>query len=190
LGLGIGVGSALSISGGLFSDANITSGRWSTDPTVGAAAANPWVRATIARVGLLALTKEETVYFNRDVDDDGAKLVEGCTYALSGEAIPTRWWSITIYGADQMLPVNTDGASSIDATRALVAPATTWTGTLSATRPATPGPWLSSKGGGTYSLTIRLYNPQSVEKSALQALKLPSVKKVSCTQTPATGGAN
>ena len=74
LGLGIGVGSALSISGGLFSDANITSGRWSTDPTVGAAAANPWVRATIARVGLLALTKEETVYFNRDVDDDGAKL--------------------------------------------------------------------------------------------------------------------
>jgi len=82
LGLGLGVGSALAVSGGLFSDAKLVSGRWSTDPTVGAAAANPWLRATIARVGLLALTKEETVYFNRDVDDDGAKLVEGCTYAL------------------------------------------------------------------------------------------------------------
>ena len=71
LGLGLGVGSALAVSGGLFSDAKLVSGRWSTDPTVGAAAANPWLRATIARVGLLALTKEETVYFNRDVDDDG-----------------------------------------------------------------------------------------------------------------------
>lgn len=178
-GMAVGIGSAFSISGGWLSEASIVSGKWSTDPTVGAAAANPWVRATIARVGLLALTKEETIYFNRELDEDGAPLVETCTYALSGQALPTRWWSITIYGADQMLPVNTDKASSIDATRALPAGATSWTGSLSANRPAT-GQWLSSKGGGRFSLTIRLYNPQSVDRAFLEGLNLPQVKKLSC----------
>lgn len=183
----IGVASAFGISGGALSKGNVKVGRWSSDPSVGAKAADPWLRARIARVGLLALTKEETIYFDRQTDDSGNPLREACVYALSGGAIPARWWSITIYGADQMMPRNTDGASSIDATRAQKDAKTDWTGTLSATKPNEGGLWLSSKGGGTFSVTLRLYNPATTQPAELAKLTFPNVALVSCGDDQAKG---
>jgi hypothetical protein len=180
LGLILGIVSALAVSGGALSKGHVKVGRWSSDPSVGAKAADPWLRARIARVGLLALTKEETIYFDRQTDDDGNPLREACTYRLSGVAIPARWWSMTIYGADQMLPRNTDRASSIDATRALSDGNAAWEGTLSAVKPAGDKLWLSSKAGGTFSITLRLYNPETTQPEELAKLAFPSVSRVSC----------
>jgi hypothetical protein len=180
IGLCLGGVSALAVSGGALSKGNVKVGRWSSDPSVGAKAADPWLRARIARVGLLALTKEETIYFDRQTDDDGNLLQEACTYRLSGAAIPARWWSMTIYGADQMMPRNRDGASSIDATRAMGDGKTLWLGTLSAVKPTGGGLWLSSNAGGTFSITLRLYNPETTQPRELAKLTFPSVSLVSC----------
>jgi hypothetical protein len=187
LGLTIGTGSALALSGGALSAGNIMVGRWSSDPNVGSVAAGPWLRARIARVGLLGLTKSETIYFDRTTDEAGNRLRETCTYRLSGTTIPTRWWSMTIYGADQFLPRNTDAAGSVDATRALPEGQTTSEGVLSAVRPTGAGPWLSSKGAGTFSITLRLYNPSTTDPAQLSLLSFPKIELQSCADSASKG---
>jgi hypothetical protein len=186
VGLIVGAGSALAVSGGALSAGNIMVGRWSTDPSVGSQAANPWLRARIARVGLLALAKSETLYFDRRVDEDGNLLREACTYKLTGVPIAARWWSMTIYGDDQFLPRNIDSANSIDATRALPNASSAWTGTLSAQRPQTGGLWLSSKAGDTFSITLRLYNPSTIDPTALAGMDFPKIALISCGDTKPT----
>jgi hypothetical protein len=187
IGVVVGVGSAIALSGGALSAGDIMVGRWSSDPNVGAKAANPWLRARIARVGLLGLTKSETMYFDRTKDEAGNPLREACTYRLSGTTIPTRWWSMTIYGADQFLPRNRDGASSVDATRALTGGQTTWQGILSAERPADAVSWLSSKAAGTFSVTLRLYNPSTTDPVELSQLSFPKIELQSCTNAHIKG---
>jgi hypothetical protein len=186
IGIILGAGSAFAVSGGALSAGNIMVGRWSTDPSVGSQAANPWLRARIARVGLLALAKSETLYFDRRVDEDGNALREACTYKLTGVPIAARWWSMTIYGDDQFLPRNVDGANSIDATRALPNASAGWTGTLSAQRPRTGGLWLSSKAGDNFSITLRLYNPSTIEPTALAGMDFPKIELISCGDTKPT----
>lgn len=177
LGLTLGLGSAVAVTGGLMGGGALTAGRWSTDLTVGAPAATPWVRARIARVGLLALNRDETLYFDRATDEDGRALDARCSYRVEGGPLPARWWSVTIYGADQMLPRNDDGAASIDATR--LAAAGAWTATVAAARPST-GAWISARGAGAFTLTLRLYNPARMAAAQLGRLALPAVRRVRC----------
>ena len=189
-GLVLGTGSALAISngalsGGVLGGGVVQAGPWSTDVSIGSTTANPWLRARVARVGLLALSQQETLYFDRTRDDSGAPLRAACRYRLSGGTLPTRWWSITIYGADQFLPRNLDGAGSLDATRALADGAQAWTSEISPVRPAS-GHWISSAAAGTFSLTLRLYNPDFVDANRLSQLALPKVERLDC-KAPATG---
>lgn len=179
VGLAAGVASAASVTGGTMGDGSLVVGRWSTDLAIGGPAASPWVRARVARVGLLALSREETVYFDRTTDEEGEPLRDACRYRLAGGALPARWWSVTIYGADQMLPRNPDDAASVDATRLATDAAGTWTATVSTARPAA-GAWISSRGAGTFSLTLRLYNALRVDAAALRALALPTVRRTGC----------
>jgi hypothetical protein len=179
-GLILGIASALWLSNAGFGGSQIINGKWSTDPLIGAKAANPWLRARIARVGLLALSKEETLYFDRTTDESGAPLRESCQYRIEGQPIATRWWSMTIYGKDQFLPRNTDKASSIDATRALGDAGEAWTGIIAASRPADTQNWVSSKAAGDFSLTLRLYNPSSVEPTMLTKMAFPTINRVAC----------
>jgi hypothetical protein len=178
---------ALWLSNGGLGGSKMIVGRWSSDPLVGSKAANPWLRARIARVGILALSKEETLYFDRTADEAGNPFRENCRYRLSGKPIATRWWSLTIYGKDQFLPRNLDSATSIDATRALPAGASIWTGMISSFRPADSANWMSSRAAGNFSITLRLYNPSTVEADALARMDFPTVTLVDCSGT-AQGG--
>lgn len=122
LGLAAGAISALWAAGMIGSGARFGSqinvNSWSSDWTIGSQAANPWTRARVARHGLLALTKEEAVYFTTAVDSEGRRLSEDCTYDVSGTAMPGQWWSITLYDAESYLPRNKDNALSFDKTKA------------------------------------------------------------------------
>jgi hypothetical protein len=178
-GLGLGIGSAVAIARGALGDSSVTNGGWSTNLTIGSEVANPWVRARVALVGLLALNKSETIYFDRKNDDSGAPLRADCTYALSGRAIPARWWSITLYDGTEMLARNGDDAPSLDVTRLGTQ---NWVAQIAPQRPGGDGTfWLSSRNAGAFSLTLRLYNPQSTDPKALTSLALPRVNLISCT---------
>lgn len=179
----LGLGSALFMAG-LWPDANkLTFGNvdidgWRGDFAVGSEAADPYTRARVARHGLLALAKTEAVYLTRNTDSAGQRLNEDCTYRLTGGAMPAGWWSVTLYDAQSMFPPNTDGALSIDASRA---GAGAWEAMIAPERPADAVHWISSRKAGSFDLTLRLYMPEPVllEEPA-RTLAAPQIERISC----------
>ncbi|MEM1390717.1 MAG: DUF1214 domain-containing protein [Pseudomonadota bacterium] len=157
---------------------------WTSDWSIGSETANPYVRARVARHGLLALRKEEAVYFTRTKDDEGQSLQENCTYAVSGGELPAQWWSITLYDSGSRLPMNEDEALSFDATKAVddTASLKEWSFTVASSRPLESGEnWVSSLGGGQFDLMLRLYRPSLSLLSEPEAtLRPPSVQRLSC----------
>lgn len=184
-GLALGLGSALWLAG-LWPSAsrmafgNVDVAGWRSDFTAGSDAADPYTRARIARHGLLALAKTEAVYFTRATDDAGAPLREACRYRLSGGPMPAGWWSVTLYDGQSMLPANTDGALRIDATRAGTG---AWSAVIAPRQPEGERLWISSRGAGSFDLTLRLYMPDAAlltEPNA--ALTPPRIERLSCEE--------
>lgn len=183
LGLFLGGVSALWMTGligrsSLASFANVNVNSWMSDWSIGSSSANAYTRARVARHGLLALAKEEAVYFTRSVDDDGAPLQETCVYELKGGQQDALWWSITLYDGESRLPMNDDGALSIDATS--VGAAEQWRALISSKEPENEF-WLSSRNAGHFDLTLRLYGPaKDMITTPISALNAPEIKKISC----------
>ena len=187
LGLAAGVGSALLMAGQLPVGSHIGDSvnidNWRSDWSIGSEAADPYVRARIARHGLLALRKEEAVYFTRAVDDDGKALKESCAYRVTGGAFPAEWWSITLYDSESRLPMNEDGALSFDATDAAeLGSPEAWSFMVGADAGGIdPRRWVSSKGAGKFDLMIRLYLPSdALLVSPESELTPPSIEQVAC----------
>ncbi len=192
LGAALGAASALHAAGitggsGLRLAGPVDVDGWQSDWTIGSPAANPWTRARIARHGLLALSKEEAVYFSRTRDADGQRLSEACTYRVSGGAMPGDWWSITLYDAASFLPRNEDKALSFDQTRAEAAGAgEAWQFIVSAAPPGDGSGWVSSRQAGAFDLTLRLYKPQAVVLDAPGThLNPPRIERLGCAGDPA-----
>jgi len=158
---------------------------WSSDWAIGSENANPYVRARVARNGLFALRKEEAVYFVKAVDDEGARLIEACTYRVSGGPFPAQWWSITLYDGDSRLPMNTDARLSFDQTQAVgkfQSPNQSWEFQVSSNAPDNAAmPWVSSRSSGAFDLTLRLYQPNaSLLATPNDVLDPPSIERISC----------
>jgi hypothetical protein len=182
-GLALGLGSALWLAGlwpqrsnMAFGDVDV--GGWRSDFAIGSEAADPYTRTRVARYGLLALAKTEAVYFTRAADDTGARLREACSYRLTGGAMPAGWWSVTLYDGQSMLPANSDAALSIDVERA---GGGAWQAVITPKRPADGGLWISSRGAGTFDLTLRLYMPDAALLADPGAvLAAPRIERLSC----------
>lgn len=155
-------------------------GAWRFNPLAGSHAADPYTRALVARTGLLALSARETIYFSIAEDDRGAPLSESCVYELSGGDLPARWWSVTIYAADNYLPRGQEHAFSIDATRIQAPPGATWSARVSQVRGSAVN-WISSQGAQRgYSLTLRLYQPHQNAREHPDMIALPYLQRLSC----------
>lgn len=153
---------------------------WRIAPLVGTNAADPYTRAAIAKSGLLALTRKEAIYLSAESESEtGQKLSENCDYLIEGKPLPARWWSITLYAEDDFLAQNEDDHPSFDATkshgnanfRVIISPQ----------KPAS-GDWISSKNGGNFDLTLRMYNPDPIRSDAKlpEALRMPKITKINC----------
>jgi hypothetical protein len=182
-GCALGLGSALWMAGLwpagrslAFGDVDVDG--WRSDFAIGSKTADPYTRARVARHGLLALAKTEAVYLTRALDDAGEPLREACAYRLSGGTMPAGWWSVTLYDSASMLPANTDGALSIDASRA---GAGRWEAVIAARRPERAAHWISSRGAGTFDLTLRLYMPDAALLTDPNGtLDAPRIARLSC----------
>ena len=152
---------------------------WSGSKVTGSVDADPWTRARVAVSGLLALNKSQAIYFSRNTDDSGARLREDCRYQVSGEALPARWWSITVYAADNYLPLNDDDALSFDQTEAQPDGKAMWTGILAPKRPEGQA-WASTRKAGDYDITLRLYQPTAAAQQDYRSIPMPRVTKLDC----------
>jgi hypothetical protein len=181
LALVLGAGSALLLirSGGL--GGQIASGPWETDLTIGSKEADPYTRARVAVAGLLALNRDETIYFTAESDGDGDPLKVSCSYKIEGNDPPARWWSITLYGEDHYLvsnPLERYSYGSETVTRNEDG------GFLITVGPdEAEGNWIptgDSHTGATFTLTLRLYNPDESAARNPSGITLPQIAKEAC----------
>ncbi len=182
------VGLAVGAVGAVYSLSRSTMGGerysgWVGSKLTGSTAADRFTRAKVAKAGLLALNRSETIYFTLTKDERGKPLNQNCAYLLRGGPFPARWWSVTIYAADDFLPRNSDGAQSIDDTRIRKDPGGGWTAAVQLQRPGPGGApnWISTWGAGTFSLTLRLYNPSQTASDDPKTIVFPQIATLSCS---------
>jgi len=182
----VGIGSALWMTGWtplapVVGISAIEINHWTSDPAIGSESANPYIRAYIARRGLLGLRREEATYYLRNVDDSAQPLREDCAYVVEGVVPDSRWWSVTLYASDNYLAQNDDDAHSIDRTRAVIGSDGKWRATIQATDPADGSFWVSSRNAGNFDLILRLYNASDdVLETPQTALVTPDIVTLGC----------
>jgi hypothetical protein len=156
---------------------NVSDGPWHTSLAAGSREGGPYLRASIAVHGLLALNRQETIYYTASTDSDGNALSGRCTYQMEGRDPPTRWWSITAYGADDFLIANAAGRYSVS----MNSVARRSDGTFAVTLAREHGGvnWIPL-GDGPFSVSIRLYNPDPAVAADPAHVALPTIKKATC----------
>lgn len=178
LGLLLGLGSV--VPGLMLGNpaTTLNSGPWVTTLAAGSTDADMYTRARVALFGLLALSKEETMYYRASSDSAGERLSGDCTYVVEGADLAAHWWAITAYRLDGFLIPNDAGIYSFARTTVERGADGRYVVRLSAERQE--GNWLPVKAGDDFDLTARLYNPEASVYSAPQEAELPSIVKESC----------
>jgi hypothetical protein len=176
IGIAAGLGSALlAVASGR---GEVRSGVWATSLTYGSAEADIYTRARVALFGLLALAREQTVYYTAARDASGELLSGDCTYIVRGRDLDARWWSITAYGPDSHLIPNEAGIYSYSKTSAVREADGSYVIRISAE--PQPGNWLPVKRGERFDMTARLYNPAAFVVEAPAAVVLPDIVREGC----------
>jgi hypothetical protein len=156
---------------------SVTVGAWKTNLRAGSTDADMYTRAAIALNGLLALGREETMYFVATHDDTGAALRAQCRYRITGKPPLARWWSVTAYADDLFLFDAPNGAYSLNGDTATLDNAGRFA--------FTTGPvvtdnshWLPTPGKGGVLLALRLYNPEPALQAAPATLMPPTIARL------------
>lgn len=174
--LAIGVGSAWWVlHKAPWSGTLVKVGAWTGSTLTGSPDADMYTRARVALEGLLALDRNETMYYRADTDDSGHPLRSRCAYRVEGAPPSARWWSITAYADDLFLFDTPNKQYSLNGTTARLDAA----GHFALSTGPAPQPglhWLPTPGDRGLVLTLRLYNPTADLQAAPSKLKPPSIR--------------
>ncbi len=155
----------------------VSDGPWRTSLYAGSSEGGPYLRASIALHGLLALNRNETIYYTAATDSNGDTLRGNCIYLLEGRDPPTRWWSLTAYGADDFLIPNPAERYSVSMNSVARRADGSFTVTLS--KGAGGANWIPV-GDGHFSVSLRLYNPGGAVAADPAHVALPTISRGSC----------
>jgi hypothetical protein len=160
---------------------SIQNGAWFHNPYVGSNAASGYTRATIAIIGFLGMTREESIYFVARTDDNDETLSGFCTYKVDGRFLDNdaRWWSITVYDAltSKLVP-NEQYRYSFNGDNLLLNEDGSFTLWISPNEQA--GNWIPVQEDRQFDLTLRMYNPSSDAGDFPETIGLPSISKEDC----------
>ena len=152
-------------------------GAWRVNLLAGSVNADMYTRASVAVNGLLALGREETMYFVAAHDDSGQALRSNCNYRIQGSAPAARWWSITAYADDMLLFDAPNGHYSLNGDIAKRSAEGRFDFTTGPTERA-GSYWLPTPGKRGMVLTLRLYNPEPALQAAPQSLLAPQIERI------------
>jgi hypothetical protein len=150
-------------------------GAWKSPLRAGGPDADMYTRAFIATNGLLALGRNETIYFYTEHDDAGRRLRSDCTYRVEGIPPRARWWSIAAYADDLYFFDAPNQQYSLNGTTAKL--------DAHGRFAFTTGPneqsgtyWLPTPGRRNVVLTLRLYNPEPELQASPTSLAPPTIQ--------------
>ena len=165
-----------SIKSGARADSFITNGVWFTSRYVGAMDADAKTRAFVATSGLLGLSRKETIYYRAHTDQNGDPISSQFDYELVGEALPARWWSLTLYDHDHFLNPDVTGPYSAKSTTIQLDANGGFRIMLSA-QPS-EGNWIDMGDGREMSLSLRMYNPDPSVIDDFSMIALPTISRI------------
>lgn len=150
-------------------------GSWRTNLLAGSPDADMYTRASVAVNALLALGRDETMYFIASTDQSGRPLRSNCTYRIEGTPPKARWWSITAYADDMFLFDAPNKHYSLNGSTAQLDSQGHFQLTTGPT-PVDGAFWLPTPGTRGLVLTLRLYNPDSVLQASPTTIVAPTIQ--------------
>ena len=155
----------------------VSVGAWVTSTLAGSPDADAYTRARVALEGLLALSRDETMYYVARTDDNGRALRSVCAYRIEGAPPPARWWSITAYADDHFLFDVPNRQYSLNG-RAARLDAQGSFALTTGPAPQSGLHWLPTPGDRGVVLTLRLYQPAALLQAAPANLAAPSIRPI------------
>ena len=155
----------------------VSVGAWVTSTLAGSTEADAYTRARVALEGLLALDRDETMYYVARTDDRGQALRSRCAYRVEGLPPSARWWSVTAYADDLFLFDAPNRQYSLNGVTARL----DTQGRFSLSTGPAPQPgvhWLPTPGNRGVVLTLRLYQPTPELQAAPAKLVAPSIQPI------------
>ncbi len=149
-------------------------GAWKGNLLAGSPDADLYTRAAVALNSLLALGREETMYFIAAHDDAGNPLRSQCSYRVEGVPPKARWWSVTAYADDMFLFDAPNKQYSLNGTTARLDTHGRFAFTTGPQEQAGTH-WLPTPGKRGLVLTLRLYNPEPDLQAAPASLAPPTI---------------
>ena len=154
---------------------HIQNGCWrgQLDLPLGGGLLNLYTRPFIAAHGIFALRSPETIYFGAPMDSAGKTLRCGATYCIRGRDPDARWWSLTAYKHDHLIP-NVLNRYSFSKTTIGRSADGSWRIYMSPRHQ--PENWLpTGEPSGHLTLLLRLYNPGPEALSNPGKIQLPEI---------------
>jgi hypothetical protein len=152
-----------------------SNGVWRIDLSLGSERAGLYGKAFTAWHSLFALRVPESIYFSANRDCEGNRLECGNTYSIEGHDPDTRWWSLTAYKKNHLIP-NPARRYSFSQTTVARYQDGSWKIRLSPSEQAEN--WLpSGKPEGRLGLILRLYGPSHDVLSRPWTIPLPVIRK-------------
>jgi len=180
LGVVLGVGTAWwAIRNGGAAQSLVKMGPWETSLLAGSPNADSYTRARVAVVGLLALGRDETIYYVARTDSTGQSLRSHCQYRIDGLAPTARWWSLTAYADDHFLFEAPQNRFSLNGATAQLDQRGEFHVLTGPTKPSDAAfAWLPTPGDRGLELTLRLYHPLAALQQDPRGLIAPTIKRV------------
>ena len=176
-----------SIGAGLGS-MGVQNGDWVTNVSTGSADAGIMLKATVAIGGLLASTRENSMYYRLD-SVGGKPMSLNCRYRIEGDDYDADWWSITAYGWDNYLIPNKLKRYSFNNENIVRGEDGSWVIRVAAEEQ--PGNWLPVGPSGApswrrfsgheFDLLLRLYTPGRSYLETPESAVLPTVTLEGCS---------
>jgi hypothetical protein len=151
-------------------------GAWTTNKLAGSSAANALTRARIAIHGILAMHRQETIYFFALQDDLGNPLDPDRDWEIRGRGFDCRWWSFTLYDEEYQLIDSPSRRYSVHSDN--VVPEVDGSYRIVISREDGGANWLATGAAKKLMVTIRLYNPSQAVLDDVAGVKLPQVRRM------------
>lgn len=157
-------------------------GPWRFSPHVGAADADPYVRARLFLSGELPVASGQGYTLRAYRDSDGATLDRRCRYRIRSPFPPARYFTLTLTDSDGRLVSNLAERVSFTSSEIVRREGGSFEFAIAAD--PQPGNWLpTGEKKGNFVLDLRLYDtPLSATATQLNAAALPAVTKTDCAE--------
>ena len=175
----VGLGSAyFAVQSAMPEGSVVKNGPWAANLAAGGTNADNYTRTAIAIAGLLALNKDETIYYGTSQDSAGEPFDPKCAYRIEGRDPEARWWSITAYAKDHFLIDNPAKRYAVSKTSVVRAADGSFVIRVSTAQAEQN--WIAASPDG-FQLTLRLYNPGASIRDDPAGVALPTITKEACS---------